>query len=229
MASDKTKRLLNKTLKQQPVFVAPIASNMVLPNHSGDVRTPTKGGDLANKAYVDSMSGGSPEGTAVKSTGVADGLVLTAVGDGTSAWEAVAGSGDMTKAVYDTDDDGYVDGSQEVVLHIRNDSGGTLSAGTPVYITGYNSGLNLVTVDAADADGAGTMPAVGLILEDVANNTSGYIIQVGSLVNIDTSGWSVGDELWVSTTAGTLTNTKPTGSAAIQKVAQVLRSRLLGD
>lgn len=41
------------------------------------------------------LNGGTPEGTAVKSTGAAMGLVLTAQGDGTSAWNSVAGTGDV--------------------------------------------------------------------------------------------------------------------------------------
>jgi hypothetical protein len=45
--------------------------------------------------------------------------------------------------------------------------------------------------------------------------------------NLDTSGFSVGDELYVDTTAGTLTATKPTGdTTAIQKVGQVMRAHL---
>ena len=47
--------------------------------------------------------------TASITTGVIDGHVLTVQGDGTLAFEAVAGAGDMLKATYDTTADGFID------------------------------------------------------------------------------------------------------------------------
>src|SRR5690606_38432043 len=62
-------------------------------------------------------------------SGVAtDGYVLTADGAGGAAWEAVAGSGDMTKAAYDTNDDGTVDSADEatrVVEAVATDTDST--------------------------------------------------------------------------------------------------------
>ena len=106
---------------------------------------------------------------------------------------------------------------------VRNSSGGILTAGTPVFISGFNVGSNLATVDKADADDASAMPAIGIISADVANNTTGDITVVGTLNNIDTSAWAVGDILYVSTTPGVLTNVRPNATAQVQIVAHVLR------
>ena len=59
MGYDKTQRIIN-SMKAQPKMQTPIATDMFLPNHSGDHsagivnRTPTADTDIANKAYVDS-------------------------------------------------------------------------------------------------------------------------------------------------------------------------------
>jgi len=76
----------------------PIGSGIYIPNHSGDVKAPVRGGDLANKTYVDAHSGGAPEGTAVLSTGEAGGTkFLREDGDGTCSWQTPSGSGDVSK------------------------------------------------------------------------------------------------------------------------------------
>lgn len=114
--------------------------------------------------------------------------------------------------------------ADEIHFEVRNDSGGTLTKGTPVHITGFNVGQDLVTVDAADASSASTMQAIGLIEADIANNATGSAVSMGVLEGIDTSSFSVGDLLFVSETAGALTATAPTGAAFVQEVGEVIRS-----
>ena len=121
-----------------------------------------------------------------------------------------------------------VAGASELRIPIRNKSGGTLNPGQPVYITGYSVGQNLITVDEADASLASTMPALGLIEISVGNNSSGNCIAHGEVSGFDTTGpgaesWSVGDAIYVSETAGALTNVKPTGAALVQKMGIVTR------
>ena len=225
MGSDKTDRLLKKTMKAVPHIVTPIATDMVLPNHSGNVKEPIRGGDLANKDYVDA-SAGAVEGVDVLSTGEAGATkFLREDGDGTCSWQTPSGSGDMTKAIYDTDSNDIVDSSEKVLGVCRKGSAGTIALGSPVYISGYNVG-GWVEVEEADADDSGKMPAVGIAAESITNSATATFIHAGGL-ETDTSAWSVGDEVWVSTTAGALTNTKPTGTAAIQKMGIVMRSHAI--
>ena len=119
------------------------------------------------------------------------------------------------------------------VVHmlVRNVSGDALTRGTPVYVSGYSAGQDKVEVNKADADGASTFPAIGLT-EDVslANNSNGQVLVTGILENMDTTGtdegetWNVGDALYLSETAGQLTNVRPNATAEVQSVAKVLRS-----
>ncbi|MEE9534577.1 MAG: hypothetical protein V3W06_09160 [Acidimicrobiia bacterium] len=118
--------------------------------------------------------------------------------------------------------------ANDIHEELRNESGGTMNMGDAVFISGYNGGLNIALVTLADASAAGTMPCVALLNQStLANNATGDFIEVGTVANVDTIAWAVGDEIWVSatgTTTNTLTNVKPTGTDLIQKVAVVLRS-----
>lgn len=232
------KRLAKRILKKDtnPHINTQIASNMVLPNHSGDhsrgkvFRTPVDDYHIANKKYVDDNSGGAPEGTAVKSTGESVGVFLGADGDNTSSWQTIATSdlpvGNAGEQLTVNEAETELEFSlASKYLPVRNTTGSTLNPGQPVYINGYNVGNSAITVALADASASSTMPAVGLVFESIANNTNGRVIISGNTTGIvDTSSWSVGDAIYVSETTGTLTNVKPTGTALIQKIGTVGRS-----
>ena len=105
----------------------------------------------------------------------------------------------------------------------KGQAGEALSKGDVVYISGISG--NTTVVSKADADDATKMPAFGIIAENASNNAPATVYTFGSLTGLDTSSFSEGDELFVSTTAGTLTNTAPTGeSSKLQKIAKVTRS-----
>jgi len=89
-------------------------------------------------------------------------------------------------------------GVQRLILDVRNDSGSTINAGTPVYQTGYNSGQDRINISPAEASNSSTMPAKGVVFEDLDNNTNGKIIVSGELEGIDTSAFNVADELFVA-------------------------------
>ncbi len=121
-------------------------------------------------------------------------------------------------------DDSNVVHAEEVFVRVRNTSGGTLTAGTAVYASGYNVGQDLVEVDKADADDPAKMPALGLIEADISNNASGHVTLSGDVADFNTSTFTVLDELYVSTTAGVLTATRPTAAGTeVQKIAIVTR------
>ena len=76
-----------------------------------------------------------------------------------------------------------------------------------------------------DANSADT---IGLVCESIATNQEGFIVCVGQLEGINTTGslqsetWSDGDVLYLSpTTAGAITNVKPTGSGHIVVIGYV--------
>ncbi|MBU2580085.1 hypothetical protein KKF19_04005 [Patescibacteria group bacterium] len=119
--------------------------------------------------------------------------------------------------------------SASSLILVRNTSGSTISAGTPVYITGYNVGQGRITIDLADADDSAKYPAIGLTTGSISNNTNGTVISSGVLSGINTSAYAVNDALFLSTTPGTLTSTRPTGASdCIQAVARVSRASATG-
>src|SRR6056300_236016 len=94
----------------------------------------------------------------------------------------------------------------------KGQAGEALSKGEVVYISGISG--NTTVVSKADADDSAKMPAFGIVAADASINTSVSIYTFGRLSGLDTSSISEGDELYVSTTAGALTSTAPTGESA---------------
>lgn len=110
-------------------------------------------------------------------------------------------------------------------LAARKATAGTLAKGSAVYPVGFDVGNNWFLLEAAKADVLANTPAVAIVDSDVTDTVTGFVRISGELLNLDTSSWSVGDELFLSTTAGELTNVQPVGfSVAIQPVAEVLSS-----
>ena len=117
----------------------------------------------------------------------------------------------------------YGDVNGAIRFKAKNDSGAQITKGQAVYIKGISG--TVPTVDLADADVSSKMPAFGLALANANDQAEVQIISFGNLNAVDTSSFSAGDTLFVSTTAGALTATKPTGeSALLQNIGRVLRS-----
>ena len=101
-------------------------------------------------------------------------------------------------------------------------AGEDLAKGDAVYISGISG--NTTVVSKADADDVNKMPAFGIASTAASLNNPADIYTFGTLKGIDTSGFTIGDELYVSSSAGELTATAPTGeSSLIQKIAKVTR------
>ena len=109
---------------------------------------------------------------------------------------------------------------------VKNVSGGSLAKGTIVHAhpSATPPSGNTIEVVAADYDDTAYMPAIGVLNETLANEAEGDAIMFGAVSGIDTSGFSIGDELWVGNN-GAFTNTKPaTAGQLIQKIAVVIKS-----
>lgn len=97
---------------------------------------------------------------------------------------------------------------------------GTINKGEVVHLVGYSAGD--YTVELADADNAALNPAIGIATSAFTNVASGTVVMSGRATGLDTSSWSAGDSLYVSTTAGGLTSTRPTGSSTkVQRIGEV--------
>lgn len=123
--------------------------------------------------------------------------------------------------------EGYIyDPHRDIVDVVRNASGATLAKGAPVHASGVHPGAgSITTVAGARADAATTLPAIGVMAEATGNNSYGRMMTAGRLEDVDTSAWSAGDILWLSSTvAGGLTTTPPSHPFYLQPIAQVLRA-----
>ena len=108
-------------------------------------------------------------------------------------------------------------------VSFKAQAGENISKGEAVYISGISGNTTIVSL--ADADDSAKMPAFGIAGETATSGNPIDVVNFGALSGIDTSSFSEGDELFISTTAGALTDTAPTGeSSALQKIAKVTRS-----
>ena len=106
---------------------------------------------------------------------------------------------------------------------VRNSSGSPIAKGKAVYVSGYDVGTGYPEISLADNSSSSTMSALGITNESIGNNATGFVIINGKLSDIDTSTFLVNATVYVGT-SGSLTTTKPTGTALIQNVGKVLRS-----
>ena len=112
-----------------------------------------------------------------------------------------------------------------LTVQVRNETGSTISQNAVVHISGANSDGDTLVV-LAEADVSGSMPALGVALADIETDTSGRVVLMGVIegVALPSSTFAVGDELYVSTTAGALTKTAPTGTDTAQRMGFVTKT-----
>jgi len=113
--------------------------------------------------------------------------------------------------------------NNDIVVDCKNDSGETLFAGTPVFISGYYSANGKYLIAGARADDPARMPAVGLINTNIAKGAEGTVGILGVASNINTNSFNVGDVLYVHPTGG-MTTVRPSGiDHKVQNIGKVLR------
>ena len=112
-----------------------------------------------------------------------------------------------------------------VDLRVKEENASAIAIGQPVYVSGA-TGVAFPTVGLADCDDSTKIRVKGLASEAIAQNTTGYAQYYGLLegvnstkgqpVNAGSEDWTAGDQLWVSATAGSLTNVRPTSGRCIK-------------
>ena len=111
---------------------------------------------------------------------------------------------------------------KDSVVRFTAKAGENITKGQSVYISGISGEVPVVSL--ADADDTNKMPAFGLAESTVSTNGSIEVTSNGTLAGIDTSSYALGDILYISTTAGSLTN-DPSGLEAskVQNIGMVQR------
>lgn len=97
---------------------------------------------------------------------------------------------------------------QQLVARVFNAQGSTITKGQVVYVSGSQGNRIAVKLAAAtdDPNSAGTL---GLVVEDIANGAEGYVCTEGPLSGLNTTGLTAGALLYLSSSAGQYTQTKP--------------------
>ena len=109
---------------------------------------------------------------------------LVKYGDGSSAWADLQYSS-----------------SGSIQTRVQNATGSNIPKGSVVYISGANGNNPLISLADADTEAASSK-TIGITAEAIANGGQGKVIESGILTGINTSTATVGQSVWLSSTAG---------------------------
>jgi len=113
--------------------------------------------------------------------------------------------------------------NNDIVIDCRNETGSTIAAGTPVYVSGYYSNNGKPLIAPADASDSSKMPAFGILNNALNTDTEGTMGIMGVVSQVNTAGFDVGDVVYVASGGG-YTNIKPIlEDNLIQNLGRVLR------
>ncbi|MFZ9992412.1 MAG: hypothetical protein ACO3J6_08385 [Opitutales bacterium] len=96
---------------------------------------------------------------------------------------------------------------------VRNETGATLSKGTVVYISGGAGNKPLVTKASALTESSSSK-TFAILAEDIPTNQNGQAVTMGLLKGLDTTAFTAGANLWLSTTAGEIVSPTPPATPA---------------
>ena len=99
-------------------------------------------------------------------------------------------------------------------IDVRNTTGTTISQGIPVFISGSLSGKSLIEkYDPSSVSHNPDVPILGLVKNDIPNNSNGLVIVSGVIQMNTTSLGSAGTKVYVDNT-GTLVSGRPSTGPA---------------
>lgn len=128
-------------------------------------------------------------------------------GAGSMSWNSGDGTLDL---VLDTDV--TIQLGQENIVKVYNNSASTITNGQVVAVNGAQGQRPAVVLADADSEplSAGTL---GVATEDIAAGAEGFVCTFGTIRGINTNGFTAGDPVYLSQTAGAFTSTRPTAPA----------------
>jgi len=143
------------------------------------------------------------------------------VDQGQMSWNTAEETVDITMGDGVTQQVGF-----ETYMRVKNDTGSQIDNGEVVGFVGVNGEINVAPYIANSS--ANELYFVGVATHDMPDQDIGPVTLYGKVRGLDTTGpgaetWSVGDILYASpTTAGLLTNIRPTAPNVVIEVAVVL-------
>lgn len=142
----------------------------------------------------------------------------TPTGIGTIYWD----SANRTAALIDGDGDTTLQIGQEQRILVHNNTGSTLTDGQVVYVTGSTGNLPSVALASATIEST-SAATIGVVTESIANGADGFITTSGIVNGLNTNAFNEGDLLWLGTTAGTFSTTKPISPNHLVLIGYVIK------
>jgi hypothetical protein len=99
-------------------------------------------------------------------------------------------------------------GQEELAL-CYNGTGSTLAKGTVVYISGAQGQRPSISKASASSETTSSK-TFGIVAEEISNGAEGLVCTSGIVRGVNTSTFTEGQALWLSTTAGLVSSTMPT-------------------
>ena len=115
---------------------------------------------------------------------------------------------------------------------VYNQTGSTINKGQAVYVNGVYTGgsSNAPTIALAKSNSTTTAPSIGLAFENIANNSFGRVMTMGVLSGFDTSAFTNGQAVYLSSTvAGSFTSTEPLAPNISQLMGYIVNSSVSGS
>lgn len=113
--------------------------------------------------------------------------------------------------------------TEDNLVRVTNRTGVSIPKRSVVYVSGAQG--NRPTIALADADlEVGSTSVIGITAEAIADLAEGFVMTGGILRDVDTSAFTEGAVLWLSQTAGSITQTRPTQPAHGVMIGYCIRS-----
>lgn len=120
-----------------------------------------------------------------------------------------------------TDTETVIQIGQEMVLRSKNNTGVQINNGEVVYISGADTARPEITLANANSWET-SQTTIGIATQDIANGSEGFITVFGLVRDVDTSGMSEGAIVYLGTTDGEFTTTRPTHPDFVVRVGYVI-------
>jgi hypothetical protein len=114
---------------------------------------------------------------------------------------------------------------QENWVRVKNNLSQTINIGSVVYLTGTNGNNPGFQLSIANSE-AGSARTLGVVSNTMLPNNPGYVTTFGIVNGINTSSYTVGQTLYLSTSgSGQLSSLKPTAPNHMVRIGTVLTSK----
>jgi hypothetical protein len=225
-AATNTPTLANGTGNQGDVYLCNVAGTVNF--GSGPITFAVGDQTIYSGTIWQKAGGATGTVTSVSVTETGDALTITGspittsgtinIGFAGTSGQYVNGAGGLT--TFPT----IANEAQRLITEVYNETGATLTKGTVIYINGGHGNLPTITKAIATGD-ATSAQTYGIVQNNITNNNNGFVVVIGSLMDLDTQAYADGTQLYLSSTvAGAWTSVKQYAPAHLVYVGIVTRS-----